>query len=255
MAVVGIVPAAGYATRLQPLEGSKELLEVAGKPVMDHVLERMLAAGATELRIVTRPEKHDVIEHAATLGAAVVTGVSGHHLRVVRSRAHRPCSGGHRSARLARHDLGAVRRLRPPRQGGRGRCRPRSRALSHRRVRPDAIRCHPLRRRRRPRRDRDQARRAAVRLDLGLRRRSLHGSSSARDVRVAGRAFRRNGSRGQAREKRPPLRLLARHRHAGRARSARRPASLRQPAAPALVLPDRPVVRDMVFERVEPLGE
>jgi NDP-sugar pyrophosphorylase family protein len=73
MAVVGIVPAAGYATRLQPLQGSKELLPVAGKPVMDHVLERMLAAGCTELRIVTRPEKQDVIDHAATLGARVVT--------------------------------------------------------------------------------------------------------------------------------------------------------------------------------------
>jgi glucose-1-phosphate thymidylyltransferase len=72
MAVVGIIPAAGYATRLQPLEGSKELLPVAGKPVMDHVLDRMLAGGCSELRVVTRPEKRDVIKHAEARGAHVV---------------------------------------------------------------------------------------------------------------------------------------------------------------------------------------
>jgi dTDP-glucose pyrophosphorylase len=72
MPIVGVIPAAGYATRLQPLEGSKELLVAAGKPVMDHVLDRMLAAGSTELRVVTRPEKRDVIDHAAARGANVV---------------------------------------------------------------------------------------------------------------------------------------------------------------------------------------
>jgi dTDP-glucose pyrophosphorylase len=72
VSIVGIVPAAGYATRLQPLEGSKELLPVAGKPVIDHVLDRMEAGGSDELRVVTRPEKHDVIEHAQARGAHVV---------------------------------------------------------------------------------------------------------------------------------------------------------------------------------------
>lgn len=72
MAVVGIIPAAGYATRLQPLEGSKEILPVGGKPVMDHVLERMLEAECMEIRVVTRPEKRDVIEHAEAQGARVV---------------------------------------------------------------------------------------------------------------------------------------------------------------------------------------
>jgi dTDP-glucose pyrophosphorylase len=72
MRIVGVIPAAGYAARLQPLEGSKELLVAAGKPVMDHVLDRMLAAGSTELRVVTRPEKRDVIDHAAGRGAHVV---------------------------------------------------------------------------------------------------------------------------------------------------------------------------------------
>jgi glucose-1-phosphate thymidylyltransferase len=72
--VVGIVPAAGYATRLQPLEGSKEVYRVGGRPLMDYVVERMRAAPCDEVRIVTRPDKRDVIEHAAALGVQVVEG-------------------------------------------------------------------------------------------------------------------------------------------------------------------------------------
>jgi NDP-sugar pyrophosphorylase family protein len=72
--VVGVVPAAGLATRLQPLEVSKELLEVGGRPVIDSLLERMRAGGAHELRVVTRPEKADVVEHARGAGASVILG-------------------------------------------------------------------------------------------------------------------------------------------------------------------------------------
>ena len=71
-AIVGVVPAAGYATRLQPLDCSKEVLPVGGRPVMDYLVERMRAGGASEIRVVTRAEKRDVIAHAESLGAAVV---------------------------------------------------------------------------------------------------------------------------------------------------------------------------------------
>ena len=74
MRVVGVVPAAGLATRLQPLETSKELLEIGGRPVIDYLLERMRAGGAEELRVVTRPEKADVIDHARGAGATVTLG-------------------------------------------------------------------------------------------------------------------------------------------------------------------------------------
>ena len=70
--IVGVIPAAGYATRLQPLEGSKELLMVAGKPIMDHIADRMRIGGSTRLRVVTRAEKTDVVAHSAELGAEVV---------------------------------------------------------------------------------------------------------------------------------------------------------------------------------------
>jgi NDP-sugar pyrophosphorylase family protein len=72
--VVGLIPAAGYATRLQPLPCSKEILPINGRPVMDYVIDRMRLAGCTEVRVVTRPEKGDVIAHAEERGATVILG-------------------------------------------------------------------------------------------------------------------------------------------------------------------------------------
>lgn len=72
--IVGVVPAAGYARRLQPLDRSKEVLEVEGRPVLYYLLDRMRAGGADELRVVTRPEKQDVATRAAAFGARVVLG-------------------------------------------------------------------------------------------------------------------------------------------------------------------------------------
>jgi glucose-1-phosphate thymidylyltransferase len=72
--IVGIVPAAGFATRLQPLERSKEIYPIGGRPLMDYVIARMLAAPCDEVRVVTRADKRDVVEHAAELGAEVLEG-------------------------------------------------------------------------------------------------------------------------------------------------------------------------------------
>jgi glucose-1-phosphate thymidylyltransferase len=71
---VGVIPAAGRAERLQPLPCSKEVYPVGGRPVMDYVVERLRAVDCRELRVVTRPDKADVIEHAQKLGAEVVMG-------------------------------------------------------------------------------------------------------------------------------------------------------------------------------------
>jgi glucose-1-phosphate thymidylyltransferase len=70
--IVGVVPAAGLATRLQPLTSSKEVLPVQGRPVIDFLLERMRAGGAEEIRVVTRPEKEDVVRHVEREGAVVI---------------------------------------------------------------------------------------------------------------------------------------------------------------------------------------
>jgi glucose-1-phosphate thymidylyltransferase len=69
-----VIPAAGQATRLQPLPCSKEVLPVGGRPVLDYLVERMRAAPCDELRVVTRPEKLDVAERAREHGALVVQG-------------------------------------------------------------------------------------------------------------------------------------------------------------------------------------
>ncbi|MBD0291000.1 MAG: NTP transferase domain-containing protein [Thermoleophilia bacterium] len=74
---VGLVPAAGRGERLQPLSGSKEVLEIAGRPVMDYVVERMRAAQPSEIRVVTRPDKDDVVDRARHLGARVIVGTPG----------------------------------------------------------------------------------------------------------------------------------------------------------------------------------
>jgi glucose-1-phosphate thymidylyltransferase len=66
------VPAAGLARRLQPLESSKEMLPVGGRPVMDYLLERMEAIPCAETRVVTRPDKRDVADHARARGAVVL---------------------------------------------------------------------------------------------------------------------------------------------------------------------------------------
>jgi glucose-1-phosphate thymidylyltransferase len=72
--IAGVIPAAGRATRLQPLAGSKEMLAIGGRPVIDQLVDRMLAASADEIRIVTRTDKRDLVEHIGVLGAVLVEG-------------------------------------------------------------------------------------------------------------------------------------------------------------------------------------
>lgn len=72
MATVGVIPAAGHATRLQPLNCSKEVYPIHGRPVMDFLVERMRSGGCAEIRVVTRAAKRDVAEHARRLGATVI---------------------------------------------------------------------------------------------------------------------------------------------------------------------------------------
>ena len=68
------MPAAGFATRLQPLAGSKEVYRIGDRPLIDYVVERMGAATPDEVRVVTRPDKRDVIDHAVRIGARVIEG-------------------------------------------------------------------------------------------------------------------------------------------------------------------------------------
>jgi dTDP-glucose pyrophosphorylase len=78
--MLGIVPAAGAGTRLQPLAFSKEMLPVASaldergverpKAVSEFLVERMIHAGADRVCFVLSPEKTDIIPYYARHWAA-----------------------------------------------------------------------------------------------------------------------------------------------------------------------------------------
>jgi glucose-1-phosphate thymidylyltransferase len=72
--MIGIIPAAGEGQRIQPLGCSKELLPVGSrridgverpKAVSEYLVERMIAAGATQICMVISPEKTDIIRYFA----------------------------------------------------------------------------------------------------------------------------------------------------------------------------------------------
>ncbi len=84
--MIGIIPAAGAGQRIQPLGCSKELLPVGSrvvdgvvrpKAVAEYLVERMIAAGASEICFVISAEKTDIVryfaerDHAAEIFYAV----------------------------------------------------------------------------------------------------------------------------------------------------------------------------------------
>jgi dTDP-glucose pyrophosphorylase len=75
--MLGVIPAAGAASRIQPLAFSKELLPVGSRveggverprAVSEYLVERMIVAGATRLCFVIAPGKSDILHY---YGAAV----------------------------------------------------------------------------------------------------------------------------------------------------------------------------------------
>lgn len=72
--MIGIIPAAGAGQRIQPLGCSKELLPVGSrvidgverpKAISEYLVERMIAAGATEICMVISAEKSDIVRYYA----------------------------------------------------------------------------------------------------------------------------------------------------------------------------------------------
>lgn len=72
--MIGVIPAAGAGQRIQPLGCSKELLPVGSrlvegverpKAVMEYLVERMIAAGASEICMVISGEKTDIVKYFA----------------------------------------------------------------------------------------------------------------------------------------------------------------------------------------------
>ncbi|MGD9765050.1 MAG: sugar phosphate nucleotidyltransferase [Candidatus Binatia bacterium] len=73
--MLGVIPAAGAGSRIQPLAFSKEMLPVGSrvdangverpKAVSEYLLERMLVAGADRVCFVIAPEKTDIMPYYA----------------------------------------------------------------------------------------------------------------------------------------------------------------------------------------------
>ncbi len=72
--MIGIIPAAGAGQRIQPLGCSKELLPVGSrlidgierpKAVSEYLVDRMIAAGATQICMIISAEKTDIVKYYA----------------------------------------------------------------------------------------------------------------------------------------------------------------------------------------------
>jgi len=64
-----VITAAGHATRFHPFSITvpKEMLPVGARPALDHVIDECVAAGATEVIVVTRPRDSVVTAHVAAI--------------------------------------------------------------------------------------------------------------------------------------------------------------------------------------------
>src|SRR4051794_31250560 len=62
-----VIPVAGHGSRMRQLTGgaSKELLPLANRPVLEHVLVELQDAGVREVVLVSRPGKPDIDEFVA----------------------------------------------------------------------------------------------------------------------------------------------------------------------------------------------
>jgi glucose-1-phosphate thymidylyltransferase len=60
--IIGIVPAAGRATRLPDRSCSKELIAVGDRAISEYLVEAMVEAGAERICMVIAPDKHDIVE-------------------------------------------------------------------------------------------------------------------------------------------------------------------------------------------------
>jgi UTP--glucose-1-phosphate uridylyltransferase len=68
-----VIPAAGLGTRLRPATWAvpKELLPLAGRPVLQHVVEELATVGVTDVVLVSSAAKSMLAEHLAAVADAI----------------------------------------------------------------------------------------------------------------------------------------------------------------------------------------
>lgn len=69
-----VVAAGGFGTRLQPATKAipKCMLPVANRPIIQHVMEELLSAGATEIAILCRSEQSSILSHLTPAPAHLI---------------------------------------------------------------------------------------------------------------------------------------------------------------------------------------
>ncbi len=60
-----IIPVAGYGTRMLPASKAvpKELFPIAGKPIIQHLVEEAVGAGITDICLITSRQKRAIEDH------------------------------------------------------------------------------------------------------------------------------------------------------------------------------------------------
>jgi dTDP-glucose pyrophosphorylase len=106
--MLGIIPAAGSGSRIQPLAFSKELLPVGGRldgsverprAVSEYLVERMITGGADKICFVIAPGKSDILQY---YGAGSIDAVT--FVFVTQPQPAGLCDALFRAAPLARDD-------------------------------------------------------------------------------------------------------------------------------------------------------
>lgn len=104
--MIGVIPAAGAGQRIQPLGCSKELLPVGSrivdemerpKAISEYLVERMIAAGASQICLVISAEKSDIVRYYAERSYAAEI------FYVVQQHPHGLCDALFRAEAFARH--------------------------------------------------------------------------------------------------------------------------------------------------------
>jgi UTP--glucose-1-phosphate uridylyltransferase len=107
-----VIPVAGLGTRLLPATRSqpKEMLPVVDKPVVQHVVEELAAAGIRRVLFVTGRRKRAIEDHFDADPELAGIAVPGDGLQFLYTRQPRPAGLGDALARAARFagDAGAV---------------------------------------------------------------------------------------------------------------------------------------------------
>tara|TARA_S200000501_G_scaffold358719_1_gene383760 strand:- start:1982 stop:2818 length:837 start_codon:yes stop_codon:yes gene_type:complete len=92
-----IIPAAGLGKRMYPAAKviPKEMLPIAGKPAIQHVLEEIIEAGFEEIILITNPNKSSIKEHLNFILSSSTRSKSASNISITSVKQGKPKGLGH----------------------------------------------------------------------------------------------------------------------------------------------------------------